>query len=135
MLVAAFAGERAPMLGISVAIFQLFEVASHCVHFPLSSGKWVNPGVVTSLLVFLPLAVQFLVLKSDTFSHTDWGAGVAIAVAVSCTGVIGVIFMMRNWETPYIAPQMNTYREQGMGHMHIVYADDYPDFQDAPLVR
>jgi len=127
MLLAAFVGERARWLGISVAMFQLLEVAFHCGPWPAISKKWFHPGVASAVLVFLPLSVQFLVLQADTFSHVDWGVGVSFGIVIAAGGCIGVIYLMRDKKTQYLAPLINTYRGRELGNLEWNVATEFTE--------
>ncbi len=100
---------------VALALFAVAEVVVHTVmgeqvkKLLSHNGKSTiyNPGLGTSLLGFLPVAVVYLLLFIFVSSPTIWqvliGLGVTIVAAGSCTVGIETLFKNKNTNYPYLS--------------------------------
>jgi hypothetical protein len=63
-----------------------------------------NPGMLTSILLFLPVAVMFffLLIASDAASLFDWLGGIALGAALNVVGILKLIDWLKDRTTSYI---------------------------------
>lgn len=45
---------------LGVIFFSLFQILGHCIQMPIKLKIWYNPGMITSIFLFLPLGVYFI---------------------------------------------------------------------------
>lgn len=94
-------------LGIGTMFFNLFQVLGHCFQMNIKMKAWYNPGMVTSLVLFLPISIYYLtvITTNGIVSGLDWVVGVAMFVAMTACCVILPIQLTKNPNTPYLIPQ------------------------------
>jgi len=63
--------------------------------------------MVTSILLFLPIAGIFLllVIHGQLATPLDWGAGIVLGIALNYLGIIKLIDLLKNKATRYIFPK------------------------------
>jgi hypothetical protein len=95
-LLAALLAERALWLGLATILVSLGNCVLHLAVIPIRGRMPYNPGMVTSLLLFLPLVVWFAIEALPMMSATDIVLGLALGLALNIGGVIGVIRVLEN---------------------------------------
>jgi hypothetical protein len=77
------------------------------VLFNLKGKTLYNPGMLTSLLLFLPIVVSFgwLVIQGQLASALDWVLGLVLGAALNYVGVLKLIDWLKDEHTTYIFPQ------------------------------
>jgi hypothetical protein len=95
-LLAALLAERALWLALATILVSLGNCGLHLVVIPIRGRMPYNPGMVTSLLLFLPLVVWFAIEALPMMSATDIVIGLALGLALNIGGVIGVIRVLEN---------------------------------------
>lgn len=100
-------------LGLAVVFFGFVELLVHGIPLNLKVKNWYNPGLATSVFLFLPIGVYYIahVIGEGLVSGSDWlWAVVALAVA----GGVGLgfpIMGLRNRDTkyPFTPDQLNKF--------------------------
>ena len=103
---AALLNQHALWLGIATLVISLGNTIAHMVFFNLKGKTIYNPGMVTSILLFLPIVVLFFteVIQSHAASPLDWVLGILLGIALNYLGIIKLIDWMKDERTPYIFP-------------------------------
>ena len=94
-------------LGLATMFFNLYQVLGHCVQMNVKMGTWYNPGMVTSVFLFLPISVWYVwaVVTGGMVVGFDWlFAVLAFAVIAACSVVLPVQ-CMKNPDSPHQIPQ------------------------------
>jgi hypothetical protein len=101
---AAILGEKAPWLGIATVMVSAGNFIAHTFLFNIKGNSRYNPGMLTADLLFLPIAVYFfyLVIKGPFASPVDWILGIVLGIALNYLGILKMIDLLKNKNTPYI---------------------------------
>jgi hypothetical protein len=104
---AALFNERALWLGIATMLVSLGNFVAHTFLFNLKGKTRYNPGMLTALAVFLPLAAVFFVraIQSGAASAVDWAVGLALGVVLNYVGILKMIDWMKDEDTKYVFPE------------------------------
>lgn len=94
-------------LGIATMFFNLYQVLGHCIQMNVKMRTWYNPGMATSLCLFLPLSCWYLslVVATGQVSALDWGAAVLMFVAIAALTVVLLVQGMKDRNTRHAIPQ------------------------------
>jgi hypothetical protein len=105
-LAAVFA-EKALWLGVATILVSAGNFVAHTFLFNIKGKSRYNPGMVTSILLFLPIAAYFffLVIHGQLATPLDWGAGIVLGIALNYLGIIKLIDLLKNKATRYIFPK------------------------------
>lgn len=111
---AALFGEHAIWLGIASILVSLANIIAHSLLFNLRGRTLYNPGMLTSLLLFLPITLLFFwhVLQAGLASWSDWLIGIVLGMILNYVGILKLIDWLKDEKTSYIfAPrQMIPYK-------------------------
>ncbi len=90
--------------GLGVMMFSLFQILGHLVEMNLKLKVWYNPGLVTTLFLFLPIGWRYIALVSTRHlvSRWDWVFGVLTLVACIGITIVAPVQSLKNKHTPYI---------------------------------
>ena len=99
-LLAALLAEHAMWLALATIMVSLGNCVLHLVLIPIRGRMPYNPGMVTSLIFFLPLVVWFCIIGLPTMSVADIIGGVILGLVLDVGGVIGIILVMANKNAP-----------------------------------
>lgn len=93
-------------LGIAVMLAALGQFILHGFAFNIRGKMLYNPGMITSIVLYLPIAAYYfyLVITEGAASVQDWILGVVLAVALAYLGIFKVIDWMKDENTPYVFP-------------------------------
>lgn len=107
---AAILGDRAIWLAIATLTVSAGNVAAHTLLFNIRGRTVYNPGLATCWLLFVPVIVWFAVAASreDWVSTSDVVIGIAVGLVLNYVGVIRMITLLGDRETPYVfaAPRL-----------------------------
>ncbi len=103
---AALFNEQAIWLGIATMLVSVGNCFAHIVLFNIRGKTRYNPGMLTAILFFLPLAVVFYgwVIQHHAATAPDWILGIVLGVALNYLGIFKMIDWLKNEQTPYIFP-------------------------------
>jgi Protein of unknown function with HXXEE motif len=106
-VLAAVLGEMALWLAIATMLVSAGNLVAHTVLFNLKGRTLYNPGMLTALLLFLPIVVSFgwLVIQGQLASALDWVLGLVLGAALNYVGVLKLIDWLKDEHTTYIFPQ------------------------------
>jgi len=95
-LLAAILAERALWLALATILVSFGNCVLHLVVIPIRGRMPYNPGMFTSLLLFLPLVAWFAVEALPMMSATEIAIGLFLGLVLDIGGVIGVIRLLEN---------------------------------------
>lgn len=109
-------------LGLGVILFSLFQILGHCLEMPLKLRAWYNPGMLTTLLLFLPVGIIFIhQLASDQLlTSRIWMEAVAVLIACILITIVLPVQSLKDEQTKYpIDPWQVRRYQQIMRHCQI----------------
>ena len=94
-------------LAIATILVSLGNVLVHTIIFNIKGKTKYNPGMLTALILFLPLALFFLylVIEKNFATIVDWTLGIILGIILNFVGVIKVIEWLKDENTPYVFPK------------------------------
>lgn len=92
-------------LGIATIFFNLFQVLGHVFEMNLKGRTWYNPGMATSIVLFLPISVGYLGRIAGQASASVWAAAVALLLAILVISVILPVQLLKRTDSPYEIPE------------------------------
>lgn len=94
-------------LGLGVILFSLFQILGHCIEMPLKLRAWYNPGMATSIFLFLPTGLVFIriLARQGCLSGATWLGAVLTLLACILITIVAPVQLLKNENTNYpIAP-------------------------------
>jgi len=106
-LLAALIGQAALWLGIAAILVSAGNIVAHTFLFNIRGKTLYNPGMLTALLLFLPIVTYFCywVIQANLASALDWGLGIFLGLALNYIGILKLIDWLKDANTPYRFPQ------------------------------
>jgi hypothetical protein len=106
-ILAAVLGETALWLVIATMLVSAGNVVAHTVLFNLKGKTLYNPGMLTALLLFLPIVVYCcsLIIQGQLASALDWILGLALGIILNYVGILKLIDWLKDEHTTYIFSQ------------------------------
>jgi hypothetical protein len=106
-LLAAVLGEKVLWFGIAVMLVSIGNVIAHTFLFNLKGGTRYNPGMLTAIVLFAPIATSFayLLLASNLATPAYWIAGLVLGVVLNYVGILKLIDWLKDEDTAYIFPK------------------------------
>lgn len=102
---AALIGESALWLGLATMLVSIGNCVLHLLVIPIRGRMPYNPGMVTSLLLFLPISIWFVVVAWPKMSWIDIAVGIVLGVVLNVVGVIGLIRILEDPRAPAFEPR------------------------------
>jgi hypothetical protein len=104
--IAAVFSEKAIWLGIATVLVSVGNFFAHTFLFNIKGKTIYNPGMLTAIVLFLPLSVYFFssVIQGNVASTIDWGIGILLGIALNAIGILKMIDWMKDKNTPYVFP-------------------------------
>ena len=107
-------------LGLGTMLFNLFQVLGHCLEMNIKGKTWYNPGMVTSIVLFLPISIAYIVQVAESATAVTWVAAVAALVVMLSVSVILPVQAMKKEDSPYVIPEwQNEQFEKNNKRFHI----------------
>jgi hypothetical protein len=105
-LAAVFA-EKALWLGIATVLVSVGNLFAHTIFFNLKGKTRYNPGMLTAIIFFAPIAVYFgyLLIQGNLATLTDWIVGVILGIALNFIGILKLIDWLKDENTQYVFPK------------------------------
>lgn len=104
-LLAALLAERALWLALATILVSVGNCVLHLVVIPIRGRMPYNPGMATSLLLFLPVVIWFVIVAWPMMSAVDLIIGLALGLVLNVGGVVGLIRVMANPDAPPFEPR------------------------------
>jgi hypothetical protein len=107
-LAAVFAG-KAVWLGIAAILVSAGNFIAHTFLFNLRGKTKYSPGMLTAILLFLPISVWFFlfIIQQRLAGTGDWIAGLLLGVILNYVGILKLIDWLKDRDTSYVFPQRN----------------------------
>lgn len=100
-------------LGLAPVLVGFSQIVLHGIVIPRKAGATYGPGVLTALLLHLPIGIGYIKAlgQERSISRADWTKGLAGAVGSAVFGVAAPNMVMRDPNSPYAftAKQMGPY--------------------------
>lgn len=105
-VLAAVFNERAIWLGIATMLVSAGNFIAHTFLFNIKGKTFYNPGMLTAIVLFLPMSVYFFlfVINNNAASLPDWIIGILLGIALNVIGILKMIDWMKDEKTPYVFP-------------------------------
>ena len=99
-------------LGMATMLFNLYQVLGHCIQMNLKMGTWYNPGMATSVFLFLPISACYIavVAGGGQMPAGDWALSVACFALIAAVSVVLPVQAMKRADSPYPIPQWQVER-------------------------
>jgi hypothetical protein len=103
-LFAALFGDQFKWLGIATVLISLGNFFAHTILFNVKGKTWYNPGMITGIVLFLPIAIWYydIILADSATRMTDWLIGLPLGMALNYLGIVKLIDWLANRNTTYI---------------------------------
>ncbi|MBW1605201.1 HXXEE domain-containing protein [Lactobacillus sp. Sy-1] len=102
-------------LGLGVILFSLFQILGHVFQMNIKLKTWYNPGMFTTIVLFLPLGIVFIhqLAQMNALNWSTWLFSVLTLLGCIITSIILPVQSMKNKDTKYvISPwQVNRYHQ------------------------
>ncbi len=92
-------------LGLATMLFNLFQVLGHGVEMNIKGKTWYNPGMATSIALFLPISIAYIIQISAKASGITWLLAVVALVVMIIVTVILPVQLLKRKDSPYTIPQ------------------------------
>ena len=114
----AIAIPQVTWFGMGVIFFSLFQILGHCFEMNLKLKTWYNPGMATTLLLFLPLGWHYIahVLTNHLLGTGGWFAAGGMLVACIIVTIILPVQGLKNRNTPYLIDTWQIWRFKQVTH-------------------
>ena len=105
-LAAVFA-EKVLWLGIATILVSVGNFFAHTFLFNIKGKTRYNPGMLTAIIFFAPIAVYFgyLLIQGNLATRTDWIVGVILGIALNVIGILKLTDWLKDENTKYIFPK------------------------------
>ena len=106
-------------LGLGVILFSLFQILGHVVQMNLKLHTWYNPGMATTILLFLPIGVAYIDAVTVHGLITSWNWVVALLILIACIllTIVLPVQALKNKQTPYPIPVWQVKRFEQVRHL------------------
>ena len=104
---AAVFGEKILWLGIATILVSVGNVIAHTFLFNIKGRTFYNPGMLTAIVFFLPIAVYFgyLLVQGNLATPIDWMFGIILGIFLNFIGILKLIDWLKDENTEYIFPK------------------------------
>jgi Protein of unknown function with HXXEE motif len=104
---AAVFGERVLWLGIATILVSVGNFIAHTFLFNIKGKTFYNPGMLTAIVLFLPIAAYFgyLLIQGNLATPIDWIVGVVLGILLNFIGILKLIDWLKDENTEYIFPE------------------------------
>lgn len=99
-LLAALFGAGLLWLAMATILVSVGNCVLHLLVIPIRGRMPYNPGMATSLFLFLPVSVWFFIVAWPQMSVADIVIGLLLGVVLNVGGVIGVIRALEDRNAP-----------------------------------
>ncbi len=107
-VLAALLWSHALWLGVATLMVSIGNCVFHLVFMPLRLRIAYNPGMLTSLVLFIPTVVWFFAESSNQGLLTggDLLIGIPLGLVLNAAGVVGVIELLKRHDAEAFPPRM-----------------------------
>ncbi|KRK97637.1 hypothetical protein FD04_GL001673 [Secundilactobacillus odoratitofui DSM 19909 = JCM 15043] len=104
--------------GMGVMLFSLFQILGHCFEMNIKLKTWYNPGMATTLLLFLPLGWHDIayVMGNNLLSLGGWIASVCMLVICIGLTILLPVQGLKDRRTQYPIDTWQVHRFEQVTH-------------------
>lgn len=109
-------------LGLGVVLFSLFQILGHGLEMPIKLKAWYNPGLATSVLLFLPLGIVFIrtIASLHLLHWSTWLGAIGMLIGCIVISIVAPVQLLKDKQTNYpIDPWQVRCYQQVMDHCQI----------------
>lgn len=105
--IAAVFSETLIWIGIATILVSFGNFMAHTFLFNIKGKTKYNPGMVTAIVLFLPITIYFfyIVVINHMASTLDWSFGIILGIILNVVGVLKMIDWLKDENTPFIFPK------------------------------
>lgn len=92
-------------LGLATMLFNLFQVLGHVFEMNIKGKTWYNPGMATSIILFLPVSIAYIFQIAGKISGSTWAIALAALIVILIVSVILPVQLLKKKDSPYEIPQ------------------------------
>ena len=92
-------------LGLAVMLFNLFQVLGHGVEMNIKGKTWYNPGMGTSIFLFLPISLSYILQIQELLTPHMIFTSLVSAVVIVLVTVILPVQGLKSRNSPYRIPE------------------------------
>ncbi|ANZ64973.1 hypothetical protein AYR62_13405 [Secundilactobacillus paracollinoides] len=91
-------------LGLGVMLFSLFQILGHLVEMNIKLKIWYNPGLATTMVLFLPIGWRYIavIVANDLLSGWGWLFGGLMLIICILVTIVMPVQVLKNKKTPYV---------------------------------
>lgn len=104
---AALFGEKILWLAIGTILVSVGNFVAHTFLFNIKGKTFYNPGMVTAIILFAPIAGYFFywVIQNNLATSADWIIGIILGIVLNYFGILKMIDLLKDENTSYIFPR------------------------------
>lgn len=108
-LLAALFGAGLLWLAIASILVSCGNFVAHTFLFNIRGRTRYTPGMITAILLFLPISVLFffIAIHDRLARPSDWIIGIALGIALNYLGILKVIELLGNKRSVFVFPARN----------------------------
>lgn len=99
-------------LSIAIMFFNLFQLVGHGFKMNKSLGTWYNPGLASTILLLVPIALYYLISINSIATISSYLIGFVSFVVILITTTIAPVQFMKNENTPF--PMENAQEQKAL---------------------
>lgn len=103
-------------LGLGTMLFNLFQVLGHCFEMNLKGKTFYNPGMATSIALFLPISVAYIILMFESIAVKTWIIAIIALIVMLLTSVILPVQGLKDEASPYFIPEWQNKQFEKINH-------------------
>jgi hypothetical protein len=92
-------------LGLATILFNLFQVLGHVFEMNIKGRTWYNPGMATSISLFLPISIAYIRTVIPSLTGLIWLEAVLATLVILLCSVVLPVQGMKNTASPYFIPE------------------------------
>lgn len=103
-ILAILFADNALWIAISSLMVSLGNIFAHTFLFNIKGKTFYNSGMVTALLLFVPIIIYFLfyIHQNNIVHTTDYIIGILLGILFNYFGILKLIDLLKNKNTQYI---------------------------------
>ncbi|MDO8526992.1 MAG: HXXEE domain-containing protein [Deltaproteobacteria bacterium] len=100
-ILAALLAEKAVWLGMAAIVVSLSNILAHTMIFNIKAKRFHNPGMITALLLFLPVSIAFfrLIHTHALARPVDYLWGMGLGIFLVAVGILKTLDWMKDKNT------------------------------------
>jgi hypothetical protein len=94
-------------LGMATMFFDLYQVLGHGIQMNVKMHTWYNPGMATSVFLFLPISVAYISVTAGQglIAGIQWLYAVLAFIGIALCSVVAPVQLLKRKDSPYDVPE------------------------------